>query len=251
MTLSDLLNTITELAKSLKERGEAFNASLLPEQLAIYRDMDMDIVPDWSDVQEEGPRDLIPFDACIALTSSWLVYSAQATHAVKVLSILRSGNMALIGKLRHPRGNAVRLTMRVWMPLLSKHPSPWYPSAKDLRPFYKAHVRDDVRACRWGVLAPIKLYAIANGWSDAEINKFIPPLGWLVRVALLELLGFEVANPETTSSYHQAYNLQKRLAVLAGTNVAVINSGLWRAGEQFQSAQAKDEGESSDDEGEE
>lgn len=233
----DILDQIATTAKLLKQRGDLFDGPLLSSAHEIAAAID----------GPHSPAAKIPFDTCIAITTSWLVATGQETHAGKVLDLIRSGNMNAIAPFLHPRGNAVRLALRAWMPLTTTWPAGHVPSYSELYTYYDANIAGDSSWCRWGVLAPIKLHILANGFGEGTekdkklANKFIPPVGRLVRAGLKHLFGMEISVPETTAGHVAAYRTQIHLARLAGSSVPVINSGLWHLGEEVLGGDSDDE----------
>jgi hypothetical protein len=220
MSPAEVLEQVEKVARSLRSEGEAFNENIVPSEENVMDAMSADIDRD----------DGVPFEVCIALTTSWLVYNGQATHADKVLAIIRGKDLSAIDELKHPRGHAVRLALNAWMPLTNTWVDNYCPTPDELHEYYAKNIHNDASWCRWAVLAAVKLYAILHDWDRKEINRFIPPIGRPVRAALKHFFGMEIADPETTSTHHVAYKMQLRLARLASTSVGVINSGLWRLG---------------------
>ena len=232
VSVSSLI-AMAKLAESLANDGRNFHETdLVPGVEETARLMGLkksDLVRD-----VEAPSGFrLSFPACIAIaTGSWTVINGHATHAAKVLDLVnQQPSDATIDKFTHPRGNAVRRALHCWVPPLNSGELPRWPTFDELLPVYIAWVRDE-DDYTWGILIAIKLYALlagaGQGFSNAHINRFAPPLGRAVQAGMAAILG--AAPGESPKAHRDAWNSHVHLARLAKSNVFVINSGFWVAG---------------------
>lgn len=171
-----------------------------------------------------SPKSHAPFTLleATAVAVAWITSrNAWSAHAAEGHRWLSAGGK---GKTKHQRPRALQLAFRAWKPLLTSSKTPTRAQIINRA----TEIASDASLCRWSALAPVKLLAMSEGWSAAEVNQLVMPIGQPVRAAIEFIFGIAIA--ETTSGHALANALQLRLAKWGGGSLIDINSGLHRYG---------------------
>lgn len=236
--LIEVSNKIKEIAEKIKEIGEEYAEGIggwyeyLAKELGIESNV------------EKGSREEESFWLAVILSSRWIIggmdWEVEGNEYIKqVFQLTRDPSKRSDEDLR----NAVfmkgfsgsrKIVVYNMLKFYAKELAKYGATNILTNPvYYQKKIIDDAEETpgvgHWMATSPFKVLACAGRLPADIINELETPIGTPVRRGVKEIFGIDI-DEKRKRDREIVMELHRHLAKLAGTNIFVINSGLWSVG---------------------